>query len=583
MSSFLVLLPLTLFSVVIALLVVTSPQIGDYVTFIAGLPGLGQNRRLALQIVSHVVAYAIMCFTAVATVRTVSVRLAPERRAILRYFQIVLEMVYVGLPSAVLIWLAVQTLNRGWHAWLIWLSLGIAVVGLVLTLLLLFSKYQLELFASRLRPVSICKADVLAALGIATILTVFASFSVDPVASAIFLGIFPVAFLAAASGFLVVAAIFGRRASPVAAVSAIVSVVLLLHVLDQTVFPTREFRYTSKMPPAAAATAPVKIAAFSVREVMQSRKILGLKPAFRGWLEHRRPAIEAYRAKHKAYPVFVVAAQGGGIYAAYHPALSLARLYDACPAFAHHLFGISSVSGGSLGAAVFADLLRSVPPELATDPTKPSEGCTPQPAIAQLEGKVQAFFTSDFLSPVIASAFVFDIPSLLVPQLRFGLDRSIALEYSLESAWRKLGFTGKEPFGIAANFYERWQPDGIAPALFMSATGVNYGIPVLISQIYWARYPGNISSRIAEWRVQRSGPMPPEVQLFFQALIRQDQQSRVSAVANVLDFRPDLQLATSTAIVLSARFPYITPPGNIRKNKKSSWTMISIATPTSWS
>src|SRR5436190_912681 len=152
----------------------------------------------------------------------------------------------------------------------------------------------------------------------------------------------------------------------------------------------------------------------------------------RRWLEHRRPAIEAYRTKHKAYPVFVVAAQGGGIYAAYHPALSLARLYDACPEFAHHLFGISSVSGGSLGAAVFADLLRSVPPELATDPAKPSEGCTPQPAIAQLAGKVQAFFATDFLSPVIASAFVFDIPSLLVPQLRFGLDRSIALEYSLE-------------------------------------------------------------------------------------------------------------------------------------------------------
>ena len=38
-------------------------------------------------------------------------------------------------------------------------------------------------------------------------------------------------------------------------------------------------------------------------------------------------------------------------------------------------------------------------------------------------------------------------------------------------------------------------------------------------------------------------------------------------IANILDFRPDLQVATSTAIALSARFPYVTPPANIRRNE----------------
>ncbi len=36
-----------------------------------------------------------------------------------------------------------------------------------------------------------------------------------------------------------------------------------------------------------------------------------------------------------------------------------------------------------------------------------------------LQTKVERFFQIDFLSPVIASAFLFDVPSALVPQLRF--------------------------------------------------------------------------------------------------------------------------------------------------------------------
>ena len=37
-------------------------------------------------------------------------------------------------------------------------------------------------------------------------------------------------------------------------------------------------------------------------------------------------------------------------------------------------------------------------------------------------------------------------------------------------------------------------------------------------------------------------------------------------IGNVLDFRPDLQMATSTAAVLSARFPFVTPPGLIHED-----------------
>ena len=81
---------------------------------------------------------------------------------------------------------------------------------------------------------------------------------------------------------------------------------------------------------------------------------------FRDWLLARQGEIETYGARNRGqkFPIFVVAAQGGGYYAAYHSALFLARVADRCPNFGQHVFAISSVSGGSLGAAVFTEALR---------------------------------------------------------------------------------------------------------------------------------------------------------------------------------------------------------------------------------
>ena len=57
------------------------------------------------------------------------------------------------------------------------------------------------------------------------------------------------------------------------------------------------------------------------------------------------------------------------------------------------------------------------------------------------------------------------------------------------------------------------------------------------------------------------------LQSVLERLSRPDDQLQVG-VANILDFRPDLQLATSTAVVLSARFPFVTPPGAIVENAR---------------
>ncbi|MEM9726419.1 MAG: hypothetical protein AAF909_13295, partial [Pseudomonadota bacterium] len=52
-------------------------------------------------------------------------------------------------------------------------------------------------------------------------------------------------------------------------------------------------------------------------------------------------------------PVFIIAASGGGAYAAAHTAHVLGALQDANPSFADHIFAISGVSGGSVGATLF--------------------------------------------------------------------------------------------------------------------------------------------------------------------------------------------------------------------------------------
>jgi hypothetical protein len=103
----------------------------------------------------------------------------------------------------------------------------------------------------------------------------------------------------------------------------------------------------------------------TVREVTTEAKAANspvLKDAgdvFVEWLKRPDRLTYAKSAAASTYPVFVVAAQGGGAYAAYNAAVFLARIQDLCPAFRHHLFAVSSVSGGSIGAATFAAALNA--------------------------------------------------------------------------------------------------------------------------------------------------------------------------------------------------------------------------------
>ena len=73
-----------------------------------------------------------------------------------------------------------------------------------------------------------------------------------------------------------------------------------------------------------------------------------VEESFRTWIASRAD-LEAYRSAGKPYPLYIVAAEGGGLYAAYQTAKLLGRMQDLCRNFAQHVFVTSSVSGGSLG------------------------------------------------------------------------------------------------------------------------------------------------------------------------------------------------------------------------------------------
>ncbi len=579
MYGFLILLPLTLISVLIGFLVASSTQVADYIAYISHgvepkpllLNEIWSNQRVLALIGAHVVAYAVLCFTAVATVRTVSAPLPADRARAVRFFQVLLEIVFVAVPSSALLWIMGQALIADKSNPIHWATLSVLCVGMAITVGVTATRRPLELYTSSLRPFSVTKVDAVAVLCLAAIGAAVFAFAKDPIESAHLLGMFPVLMLATATAFLALAAIFSRAASPVAVISSLMTTVLIFYLVDWVASPTHEFRYTKVAYKAAAGEA--EVGGSSVTDVKAQRKIPDLVTAFREWLEHRRPAIEAYKKKGRAYPVFLVTAQGGGIYAAYHPALSLARLTDHCPEFAHHLFAISSVSGGSLGAAVYAELVRALPPTPPNDPASPSASCTPTrgPTLDNyLQTQVQRFFETDFLTPVIASAFIFDAPSIFIPQLRFGQDRARALEAAFETAWKQLKLPGAGD-GLSAGYFGRWDPAGLAPALFMSTTAVNFGIPILVAQVDWSYNPVSNVPRMAALArsalAERSAPSPGLVKTVRDRLLAPDDQLQVG-VGNLLDFRPDIQVATSTAVVLSARFPFVTPPAAINENAR---------------
>jgi hypothetical protein len=162
------------------------------------------------------------------------------------------------------------------------------------------------------------------------------------------------------------------------------------------------------------------------------------------------------------HPLYIVATEGGGIRAAYWTAIVLGALQDSNPNFASHLFAISGVSGGSLGAVVFDALLA-------------------EPGRGSFQENAHKILGQDFLSPALGSMLYPDLVQRFIPFPVPYFDRGRSLEMGWEKAWRDT--MGNDRF--AGSFVDLWKP-GLQewmPALFLNGTSVEKGNRIITSNL----------------------------------------------------------------------------------------------------
>ncbi len=296
------------------------------------------------------------------------------------------------------------------------------------------------------------------------------------------------------------------------------------------------------------------------QEDFSARAGADLAPTFQAWLAERKTG-------SGRYPVFVVAAQGGGIYAASTAAAFLATMQDHCPAFARHIFGISAVSGGSVGAslfnAAFAESIERGTNRKAAVDVEP--GCDSFFARqGELTRRLRKITQDDHISPVLA----YLTPDFLGGLVSGGLwvsrraDRALGcgdsgwsgrdqiLERSFMRSFRQWGPSRTGPSGAACSsqkdrddpllrpFSAGWSEKGDVPALILNATWVETGYRVAFSP--FALGPLGGGTLYSFDNLYKKPADPPLIQ----------------------------------AAVISARFPVLMPPWTFKLDKGSRLTFV---------
>lgn len=200
----------------------------------------------------------------------------------------------------------------------------------------------------------------------------------------------------------------------------------------------------------------------------------GPQTQFSTWL-NARADLPAFEGQDRPYPVFIVASQGGGIYAAATTLAFMSAMQDECPAFAQHVFAISGVSGGAVGAAIFNALTADAPH--ATNPNCIGEIETgaPQGNLAEASAIV---VERDHLSAALLQIWPDVIRKTVtwVSGFEFSFDRSTAIERSVACAFSKaergswLCPRAHRGSHLRVPFHQHWNPEGVSPGLILSAT-----------------------------------------------------------------------------------------------------------------
>jgi len=247
-----------------------------------------------------------------------------------------------------------------------------------------------------------------------------------------------------------------------------------------------------------------------------------LKTALRTWVDARRRASPG----EGRLPVVLVAAEGGASRAAVW-LLGAMRMLDnrTNGDFGRHLFAVSGVSGGSLGAATYTRMVRARGRE---DGTLAWDDPDTRAALSH-------FATRDLLSATIATYFLNDMFGSMVGPLWTWTgvpDRNAVLEHTFESVWnsnRGFALPRHVPAGFLGLRYspqsDSRTPVDLLPHLLLNGTDVASGKRMITSTIRWSQ----------------DDPLFPDSGDFVQLTSH------------------DVRL--STAVTNSARFPFISPAG----------------------
>jgi hypothetical protein len=278
---------------------------------------------------------------------------------------------------------------------------------------------------------------------------------------------------------------------------------------------------------------------------------LTVDAAFSRWLR-QNPAPGSADGGQRAHPLVLVAAAGGGVRAAYWTGLVLECVFagrgaDACetpasPRPEASVFAAAGASGGSVGLANWLARLRTGDDDWLDD------------------------LGDDSLSPTLAWALFVDMPNSLV-RLHGFADRAEVLERTWEQQWgdRDSGLgdlvlpwrRGPASGGaLAEGLFEASSDDRI-PLLLLSSTsvedGCRFAVSVLDSNVGGQRVGTPIEDCLSMRSFESTGP--------------KDRLEWALAASKDLDDylceNGDLRL--STAALLSARFPYVSPSGRLVK------------------
>ncbi|MEU2238280.1 hypothetical protein ABZ572_02605 [Streptomyces sp. NPDC018338] len=275
------------------------------------------------------------------------------------------------------------------------------------------------------------------------------------------------------------------------------------------------------------------------------------KASFGAW----RAAVQACMDADKtlkpatAVPMAFVAAPGGGIRAAYWTGAAMDEMTRR-PCAQEMLFGASGVSGGSLG--------------LVGHGLGPREG---KPAASAGRDFAARLSGEDTLASDLAAMFYRDLPRALhginsLGDLRPG-DRATVFERS----WENLDERLQDDF-FTSSLQSR--PDaGPRPVLLLNGTDVNSGCRVVVSSVWSTGGPGGAALPTLNCR-RMEVTTPPVSTGGGESATAGFAAGAIDAAAYT-DHRDcrkdglDQGLRLSTAVHLSARFPYISPSGRMHR------------------